>query len=70
MKVISRHPSRSDARAAASQCGGSVKYGGLFGNGPFGLYAKLKGNGEYVGEPSPLIHVWYVIGKPGAVAGH
>jgi len=61
--IISSHTSRAQAREAAKKVNGAVVRAGHFGNGSFGLYARTKANGQYIGGPNPLILVWHVVKK-------
>ena len=60
MRIKSSHTSRASARKAARRNGGKVVRGGCFANGSFGLYPRMKSNGQYVGGPAPLLNVWHV----------
>ena len=60
-RIISSHTSREAAREAAKKSNGRVIRAGRFCNGSFGLYARLKENGQYVGGCNPMITVWHVV---------
>lgn len=63
LDILSSHTSREVARKEAKRIGGKVVRAGTFANGSFGLYARVKSNGLWVGGSNSLISVWHVVKK-------